>query len=165
MVVPVRKTPIHMSLALLIILAALVVLPPAATSSSNEQDDAGYAGGYMDATDVQRIGHALDTAATRSPVQWENPVSGYQYSLMVFATGRTTEGMIRRFSILAIQPSGEAELLDLVGRSSTRNIWRIVAESPPSPVGKAARMVLETTPVPAAKISSGNAFKGFVIKG
>lgn len=162
MVTGVTKTAPHIILACILALAAVALAPSRAAGLGQQVH---YVGEYLDVTDVQRIGHALDTAATRTPVQWENARTGYQYSLMVFTTGRTNEGMVRRFSVLAIEPSGQAELLELVGRSASRNVWHIVAESPSSPVGKAARMTLDQTPVPAARTSSGGSFKGFVIEG
>lgn len=122
-----------------------------------------YVAKYLDVTDVRRIGHALDTAPTREPVQWENGATGYQFSLMVFSTGKTNSGMIRRFSVLAIQPSGQAELLNLIGRSPKKNEWHIVAEAPAAPVGKAARMNLASTSVPKASTSSGKTFSGFMV--
>lgn len=154
----------HTNSTALLFAAILVLLCPTQSRAllSFDQEPA-YVGDYLDMTDVQRIGHALDTAATRTPVQWENGRTGYQYSLMVFTTGETSDGTIRRFSILAIEPSGKAELLELVGRSEKKSVWRIEAEIPASPVGTAARMQLEQTPVPAASTSSGDRFKGFMI--
>jgi len=122
-----------------------------------------YVGAYLEITDVQHIGHALDTAATRMPVKWENTATGYQCAFMVFTTDAAMGTTTRKFTVLTIEPSGYAEVLNLIGTSSKKNEWRIVAETPASHVGKAARMDLADTQVPKATLSSGQHFKGFMV--
>jgi len=130
-----------------------------------------YIGEYMETSDVRRIGHALDTAPTRSTIQWENGDTGFQYSMMVFTTEMvtqtenavTTKTATRKFTVLSIAPTGNAQVLNLVGRSSQDNVWRIVAEAPASSVGKAVRMDLTATPTPEASLSSGTNFHGFMV--
>ncbi|WP_319470423.1 hypothetical protein [uncultured Pseudodesulfovibrio sp.] len=123
-----------------------------------------YVGEYLAASDVHRIGHALDSVPSRTPVKWENRETGYQFSMMVFAADSAMGTTTRKFSILSIRPSGDAEVLDLVGTSSKKNEWRIVAEGPASAVGKAVRMQLAATPDPEASHSSGANFKGFMVE-
>lgn len=122
-----------------------------------------YAGAYLETSDVRHIGHALDTAPSRQPVKWENPATGYQFSMMVFNTDSIKGTTTRTFTVLTIEPSGYAEVLNLIGKSSKKNEWRIVAEAPASYVGKAARMNLEESEVPNASLSSGEHFKGFMV--
>ncbi len=74
-----------------------------------------------------------------TPVKWENQATGYQFCMMVFSGDAAMGTRTRKFSVLSIQPSGDAEVLNLIGTSSTKNEWRIVAEAPASSVGKASR--------------------------
>ena len=83
-----------------------------------------YVGAYLETTDVRHIGYALNTAATRTPVKWENRESGYQYSLMVFTTDAAMGTTTRKFTILTIEPSGYAEVLNLIGRSEERRVGK-----------------------------------------
>lgn len=122
-----------------------------------------YVGEYLQIADVYRIAHALDTAPTRSTVQWENEETGYQYSMMVFSADTALGKTTRSFSILSIQPSGDAEVLNLIGTSETKNEWNISAQSPASSVGKAVRMDLPVTPNPVATRSSESEFIGFIV--
>jgi hypothetical protein len=122
-----------------------------------------YIGAYLETSDVQYIGHALDTAATRMPVKWENTATGYQFSFMVFTSDTAMGTTTREFTVLTIEPSGYAEVLNLIGTSSKKNTWSIVAETPASYVGKAARMNLGNAHTPEATISSGKYFKGFMV--
>ena len=122
-----------------------------------------YVGTYIDTTDIRHIGYALNTAATRVPVKWENPTNGYQYSLMVFTTDAAMGTTTRKFTILTIEPSGDAEVLNLIGTSKQKNIWNIVAETPASSVGKAARMDLAKAPTPKATHSHTQDFPGFML--
>ncbi|MEF2231737.1 MAG: hypothetical protein V3571_12470 [Pseudodesulfovibrio sp.] len=122
-----------------------------------------YAGEYLEVSDVLRIGHALDRTAPRVPVQWENGDTGYQYSMMIFSSDSARGETVSRFTVLAIEPSGDAEVLALLGRSSRPGEWNIVAEAPASPVGKAARMTLAATPVPDASLRSDH-FDGFEVE-
>ena len=113
--------------------------------------------------DVRHIGHALNTAPTRMPVKWENTETGYQFSLMVFSSDAAMGTATRKFTVLTIEPSGEAEILNLVGTSTKKNVWHIVAETPAAYVGKAARMELAETPIPDATLSSNQRFTGFIV--
>lgn len=122
-----------------------------------------YTGTYMDTSDVLRMGHALDTAPTRGTVQWENLQTGYQYSMMIFSSDAAMGTTTRTFSVLAISPQQDGEVLNLVGRSTKNRVWAIVAEAPASPVGKAARMELDQTPAPDATLISGHEFNGFQV--
>lgn len=122
-----------------------------------------YVGSYLKQSDVRRIGHALGSIAARTPVKWENGSTGYQFSMMIFTSDKALGTTTRNFSVLAIQPSGDAEVLNLVGSSDKKNVWRIVAEGPASQVGKAARMNIAATPVPKASLSSGADFNGFMV--
>ncbi|MEF2230079.1 MAG: hypothetical protein V3571_04055 [Pseudodesulfovibrio sp.] len=122
-----------------------------------------YAGEYLQVSDVLRIGHALDRTAPRVPVQWENGETGYQYSMMIFSSDQAGGETVSRFTVLSIEPSGEAEVLALLGRSARPGVWNIVAEKPASAVGKAARMDLAATPVPKASLKSDH-FEGFVVE-
>ena len=122
-----------------------------------------YIGTYIETTDIQHIGHALNTAATRTPVKWENQESGYQYSLMVFTTDAAMGTTTRKFTVLTIEPSGYAEILNLIGTSTQKNTWEIVAEAPASYVGKAVRMDLASTPAPKATHSNNEHFPGFMV--
>jgi len=122
-----------------------------------------YVGEYLETSDVLRIGAALDRTAPRIPVKWENPATGYQFSMMIFSSDSAKGATTSRFSVLAIQPSGQAELLALLGRSKKKGVWNIVAESPASPVGKAQRMQLAPTPMPEATLNSDH-FSGFMVE-
>ncbi|QJB55562.1 hypothetical protein [Pseudodesulfovibrio sp. zrk46] len=123
-----------------------------------------YVGEYLQTSDVLRIGHALDTIPTRATVQWENMDTGYQYSMMIFSSDSAMGTTTRQFSVLSINSERDGEVLNLIGTSTKKNIWNIVAESSASPVGKAARMQLEATPVPHASLSSGKDFHGFMVE-
>lgn len=123
-----------------------------------------YVGEYLKETDVRRIGHALDTAATRMPVKWENRDTGYQFSMMIFATDSAKGTTTRIFTILTIDQDSQGETLDLKGTSSTKNEWRIVAEAPASSIGAVGRMVMDDSPAPKASSSSGQNFKGFMVE-
>lgn len=122
-----------------------------------------FVGEYLQISDVLRIGHALDTVAARTPVQWENPDTGYQYSMMVFSSDSAGGTTVSRFSVLSIEPSGDAEVLALLGTSTKKNVWNITAELPATSVGKAVRMDLIATPVPKATLSSDQ-FIGFMVE-
>ena len=122
-----------------------------------------FVGQYLEKSDVLRIGHALSVVAPRTPVQWENPDSGYQFSMMVFSSDSAGGAAVSRFTVLAIEPDGKAEVLALLGRSTQPGVWNIVAEAPASSVGKASRMTLEPSPVPKASMSSDQ-FNGFVVE-
>lgn len=122
-----------------------------------------YVGEYLRKSDVLRMGHALSTVPPRAPVKWENPDSGYQYSMMIFSTDSAGGAAVSRFTVLCIEPSGQAEILALIGRSTQRGVWNIVAEAPASSVGKASRMELEPTPVPKASMTSDR-FTGFMVE-
>ncbi|MDD3313870.1 hypothetical protein [Pseudodesulfovibrio sp.] len=122
-----------------------------------------YVGEYLETSDVLRIGAALDRTAPRIPVKWENPETGYQFSMMVFSSDSAKGATTSRFSVLAIEPSGQAELLALLGRSSKKGVWHIVAESSASPVGKAQRMRLDPTPMPEATLNTDH-FSGFLVE-
>lgn len=122
-----------------------------------------YTGTYMDTSDILRIGHALDTVETRKTVQWENGETGYQYSMMVFSSDAAMGKRTRTFSVLAISPDRDGEVLNLVGHSSKAKTWTILAESLASPVGKAVRMNLKPTPAPNASLTSGAEFRGFQV--
>jgi len=122
-----------------------------------------YVGEYLEPGDVRHIGHALNTAPTRMPVKWENTETGYQFSLMVFSSDAAMGTATRKFTVLTIEPSGEAEILNLVGTSTKKNVWHIVAETPAAYVGKAARMELAETPIPDATLSSNQRFTGFIV--
>jgi len=154
---------------LIIILAAILIIMLAASCKKNPNaaielpEGPEYVGAYLKSTDVRHIGHALDTAATRLPVKWENMDTGYQYSMMVFTTDAAKGTTTRNFTVLSIETSGQAEVLDLIGTSSKRNEWRIVAKAPAAYVGKAARMNLAAAPAPKATLSSGQNFKGFMV--
>lgn len=123
-----------------------------------------YIGLYLENADVRRIGHALNTAPTRQTVQWENPTTQYQFSMMVFTTDASVGTTTREFTILSIAPDRTAEVLNLIGISSEKNTWHIVAEAPASVVGKAARMQLAASPVPDVSTSSGQNFQGFMVR-
>ena len=122
-----------------------------------------YVGEYLEKSDVLRIGHALTTVGPRVPVKWENPDSGYQYSMMIFSSDSAGGAAVSRFTVLSIEPDGAAEVLALLGRSTEPGVWNITAESSASPVGRAARMELEPSPVPKASMSSEQ-FIGFVVE-
>lgn len=122
-----------------------------------------FAGEYLDTADVRRIGYALNTAADRQTVQWENPVSKYQFSMMVFSSNSAVGTTTRKFTVLTIDPASTAEVLNLIGTSSKRNTWNIVAEAPAVVVGKAVRMQLVATPTPEADLSSEGGFNGFIV--
>lgn len=151
---------IAVTIALFLCLAGCRANPKAIIDIPYETE---FVGTYLETTDVQRIGHALDTAPTRATVQWENLNTGYQYSMMVFASDAAMGTTTRSFSVLSIDQSRDAEVLNLIGTSSEKNIWHIVAEAPASRVGKAARMTLAQSPVPEASVSSGSDFNGFVV--
>ena len=121
-----------------------------------------YAGAYMEVGDVLRIGQALDRTPPREPVQWENTDTGYQYSMMIFSSDKGAGETVSRFTVLAIEPSGDAEVLPLIGRSAKPGVWKIVAEGPASSVGKAARMTLAPSPLPEASMGADH-FDGFVV--
>lgn len=154
---------------LLIILPAIMLIVLAVGCKKNPiaiiefTEGPEYVGTYIETTDVQHIGYALNTAPTRVPVKWENPNSGYQYSLMVFSSDAGIGTTTRNFTILTIEPSGYAEVLNLIGSSSEKNTWNIVAETPASYVGKAARMNLPATPAPKATHSNDQHFPGFML--
>ncbi|WP_285905855.1 hypothetical protein [Pseudodesulfovibrio pelocollis] len=122
-----------------------------------------YVGGYMSDNDVRHLAHALDTAPARTPVKWENLDTGYQFSLMVFDSDEAAGITTRSVSVLAIEPSGDAEVLDLICTSESARKWRIVAKAPASFVGRAARMELEPGQVPAGVRTSDDEFRGFVV--
>lgn len=123
-----------------------------------------YIGLYLENADVRRIGHALNTAPTRQTIQWENPTTQYQFSMMVFSTDAVVGTTTREFTILSIAPDQTAEVLNLIGTSSVKNTWHIVAEAPASIVGKAKRMQLTASPVPNVSTSSGQNFQGFMVQ-
>ena len=133
-------------------------------------DEAEYVGEYLDTSDVRRIGQALNSAPTRATVQWENEVTGYQFSMMIFTTKSVPQmnhamPQIRRdFTVLSIAPARDAEVLDLIGTSSAKNTWSIVAETSAAQVGKATRMNLTATPEPDVSLSSGDNFNGFMVE-
>lgn len=153
----------------LIALLAVLLLCFAAGCKKNPRsiiqlpEEPEYVGAYLDTTDVRRIGHALNSAPTRTPIQWENLRTGYQFSMMVFSTDQVADLTTRTFTVLTIADDGDAEVLNLLGRSNKKKVWRIVAQSPASRVGKAVRMQLTDTPVPEAVLSSGRSFNGFVL--
>ncbi|MFH1913182.1 MAG: hypothetical protein ABIK45_02765 [Pseudomonadota bacterium] len=122
-----------------------------------------YVGGYMSDHDVRHLAHALDTAPVRSPVKWENLDTGYQYSMMVFDSDEAAGITTRKVSVLAIEPSGDAEVLDLICISESARKWRIVAKAPAAFVGRAARMELEPASAPAGVRTSDEEFRGFVV--
>lgn len=122
-----------------------------------------YVGQYLEKGDVLRIGHALSTVPPRTPVKWENFDTGYQYSMMIFTSDSAGGATMSRFTVLAIDPDAQAEILPLLGRSAEPGVWNIVAESSASAVGKAARMKLEPSPVPRASMSSQE-FVGFMVE-
>jgi hypothetical protein len=122
-----------------------------------------YVGDYMRDDDVRRIAHALDTAAARTPVKWENADTGYQYSLMIFSADEAVGVRSRTATVLAIEPSGDAEILDLVCTSDTPHTWLITATGPASFVGRAARMDLPPSATPPGTLASEDGFKGFVV--
>ncbi|WP_041720239.1 hypothetical protein [Pseudodesulfovibrio piezophilus] len=122
-----------------------------------------YVGSYLDSADIWRIGHALNTVSPRVPVQWENKTTGYQYSMMVFTSAEADGQSTRGFTVLAIAPSREAEVLNLSGRSHGGNAWSIVAQSRASRVGTAARMHLQTPSVPEKWLASREVFDGFPV--
>lgn len=151
----------------LIATVALFVLATGCKKNPNSiiglPEEVVHVGSYMDISDVQRIGHALNNAATRQTVQWENDETGYQYSMMVFTTRQRGETVSREFTVLTIAPMRDAEVLNLVGSSSEDDVWVIEAEGPAAAVGKAARMELAASPVPDVSLSSGKKFNGFQI--
>ncbi|QGY40071.1 hypothetical protein GM415_08005 [Pseudodesulfovibrio cashew] len=151
----------------LVAVLAMLMLAQGCKSSPAELLDLStgpeYVGDYLEVSDVLRIGHALDTAETRQPVQWENPATGYQCSMMVFNSDAAMGTATRTFTVLTIAPDGNAEVLNLSGKSSTRNVWNIVALKPASPVGKASRMTLAASPVPEASLT-GKIFNGFMVQ-
>jgi hypothetical protein len=122
-----------------------------------------YVGEYMRADDVRRIAHALDTVPARTPVKWENMDTGYQYSMMVFASDTAAGVTSRTVSVLAIEPSGDAEVFDLFCTSDTPRKWRMEVRKPAVFVGRAARMELPPSATPAGTLASADSFKGFVI--
>ncbi|WP_419785920.1 hypothetical protein [Pseudodesulfovibrio sp.] len=122
-----------------------------------------YVGEYLQTSDVIRIGVALDRTPPRVPVKWENPDTGYQFSMMIFSLDGAKGAVASHFSVLAIQPSGDAEVLSLLGRSEKKGVWHIVAESSASSVGKAQRMKLVPTPMPNATLNSDQ-FSGFLVE-
>ncbi len=142
-----------------IILAGCKVNPKSIISLPSGPD---YVGSYLHDTDVRHIAHALNSLPTRHTVQWENRTTGYQYSMMVFESDKSMGLITRQFTVLAINRDSDGEVLNLVGRSSGKNTWEIVADGPAAPVGKVTRMELPDTSVPAASISSGD-FYGFAI--
>jgi len=122
-----------------------------------------YVGEYLQTPDVRRIGHALDTAPTRATIQWENADTGYQFSMMVFESDSAMGTTTRHFSVFSINQERDGEVLNLIGTSSEKNVWNIVADTPAAPVGKAARMTLAASPTPEASLSSGKNFHGFMV--
>jgi len=155
-----KKTLILIAVAVLLVAAGCKTNPQAIIDLPLGPE---YVGEYLDVTDVRHIGYALDAAPDRTPVQWENPATGYQFSMMVFSANRADGVTSRKFTVLSIEPSGDAEVLNLIGESSKKKEWTIVAEGPASFVGKAARMPLGDTPAPAGKVNSGQNFKGFIV--
>ena len=151
------------------VLAACVLLLLLAGCKTNPKciiplpESTEYVGQYLEKSDVLRIGHALSNVPPRTPVKWENPDTGYQYSMMIFSSNSAGGAALSRFTVLAIEPDGQAEVLALLGRSSERGVWSIVAESSASPVGKASRMDLQSSPVPKASMASER-FNGFVVE-
>lgn len=121
-----------------------------------------YVGDYMQDDDVRHLAHALDTAPTRTPIKWENLGTGYQYSMMIFSSDEAAGVVTRAVSVLAIEPSGDAEVLDLVCTSESARKWRIVAKTPASFVGRAARMELAPAAAPE-NVRTEAGFKGFVV--
>lgn len=158
-----------------LVLSALLILAFGCRRNPNAfiqlPQETEYVGSYLEISDVLRIGHALDTVPTRTTIQWENETTGYQFSMMVFTSNTATETVeetqvdtaTRKFSVLTITRTGDAEVLNLMGTSSKKNIWNIVAESSAAAVGKAVRMTLAATPVPEATLSSGTRFNGFMV--
>ncbi|MUM76579.1 hypothetical protein GKC30_02900 [Pseudodesulfovibrio sp. F-1] len=122
-----------------------------------------YVGGYMSDDDVRHLAHALDTAPARTPVKWENLDTGYQFSMMIFDSDEAAGITTRSVSVLAIEPSGDAEVIDLLCTSESARKWRIVAKAPAAFVGRAARMELEPAQAPAGVRTSDDAFRGFVV--
>jgi hypothetical protein len=153
-------------LATILTLLALTLLPAGCKQVALDALDLGgpeYVGHYMQDDDVRHLAHALDTAPARTPVKWENTATGYQYSMMVFASDEAAGITTRTVSVLAIEPSGDAEVMDLVCTSESARRWRIVAKAPAAFVGRAARMELEPATAPAGVRTSDEAFKGFVV--
>ncbi len=126
--------------------------------------DPEFVGEYLEMQDVRRIGHALNNAPVRQTIQWENPNTHYQFSMMVFTANKDKAGATRDFTVLTIAPDSTAEVLNLIGTSTKKNIWLIVAETPASVVGQAVRMELTGSPVPDVSISSGSDFHGFMVQ-
>lgn len=122
-----------------------------------------YVGEYMETSDVLRIGHALNTLATRMTVKWENPKTGYQFSMIIFSSDSAKGKTTRAFTVLTIGPDNQGETLDLKGVSDKAKHWRIVAVAPAASIGTVARMPMEETPVPDATTSSGQNFQGFIV--
>lgn len=157
-----RNTLILIAAATLILLALGCRKNPNAIIQLPSEPE--FVGQYLETQDVLRIGHALNTAPTRQTIQWANPNTDYQYSMMVFTTDSIKSTTSRKFTILAIAPDNDAEVLNLIGTSSEKNIWNIVAETPASPVGKASRMKLTDSPIPEASLASGTSFGGFIVQ-
>lgn len=144
---------------------ALALLPLGCKQAALDAFNIGgpdYVGNYMQDGDVRHLAHALDTAPTRTPVKWENLGTGYQYSMMIFSSDEAAGVITRAVSVLAIEPSGDAEVLDLVCTSESARKWRIVAKAPAAFVGRAARMELAPAAAPE-NVRTEAGFKGFVV--
>lgn len=156
-----------MKYRLVLAVCVLMLLPAACKSNPRSiiqlPEGPEYVGEYLKKSDVLRIGQALNNVAPRTPVKWENGDTGYQYSMMIFSSDSADGTSLSRFTVLAIEPSGDAEVLALLGRSEEPGVWNIVAEASASRVGRAARMELEPTPVPKASMSSEH-FVGFMVE-
>ena len=148
--------------------AALILLPGCKKNSSPLSSFFGFgedhAGEYLERADVLRIAQGLTSAPDQIPLQWENPDTGYQYSMLIQKTESAEETTTRDFTVLSIRTDRQAELLTLSAQSQSRGQWAIMALKPGVVVGHAARMELPSSPDPAGTLASKDEFPGFPIR-
>jgi len=85
----------------------------------------GSVGRSMDDVDRMKLAAAMETTRTGVVSQWQNPDTGYQYSVVPTETTETTEGPCREFTLNA-QIGGNSEQIYGTACREADGSWRIV---------------------------------------
>ncbi len=85
----------------------------------------GSIGRSMDDVDRMKLATAMETTRTGVVTEWQNPDTGYQYTVKPTATTETSEGPCREFTLDA-QIGGSSEEIYGTACRNPDGSWRIV---------------------------------------
>ena len=85
----------------------------------------GSVGRSMDDVDRMKLAAAMETTRTGVVTQWQNPDTGYQYSVTPTQTTETSEGPCREFTLNAAIGGSSEQIYGTACRQADGS-WRIV---------------------------------------